>query len=145
MKNLLSIGQWQGFYEYGPEYGPIVEGKEAEFRLFIEEYHDGEFKGRAIDWDGFGATGQVAMVQGFIHEGLLSLTKHYPNNYVIDERGERMIEEGKQGHTVIYEGRFDKNANCFIGTWEIEMDLEHTPDKTFQAVVTGTWRMHRHH
>ena len=50
MDNLLCIGQWQGFYSYGPEYEEYVESKEAEFRLFIEEITKDEFSGRVIDW-----------------------------------------------------------------------------------------------
>ena len=143
MTDLLHIGQWQGFYQYGPEYGEYVEGKEAEFRLFIEEFREGEFKGRAIDWDGFGASGEVSEVQGFVEDRFISMTKKYSRSYSIDEWGNQ-LEEDKEGHTVVYEGVFDIKSNCFVGTWEIATDLEHTQDLTLQHVVGGTWSMHRH-
>jgi hypothetical protein len=56
MSELLYIGQWQGFFSYGPEYGEIVHGQEVEFRLFIEEYNEGQFSGKVIDWEGIGQT-----------------------------------------------------------------------------------------
>jgi hypothetical protein len=144
MEILLSLGQWQGFYQYGPAYGEYVEGKEAEFRLFIEEFKDGEFKGRAIDWDGFGTNGEVSLVNGFVEDGFISLTKKYSRSYIIDEWGNHLEEEGKEGHIVEYEGFFDRASNCFTGTWEIVTDLEHTQELTLQHVVGGTWSMHRH-
>ncbi|MBK9531876.1 MAG: hypothetical protein IPO42_08770 [Chitinophagaceae bacterium] len=45
-------------FQYGPEYGEFIEGKEAEFRLFIEKYNNGQFSGRTIDWEGIGAEGK---------------------------------------------------------------------------------------
>lgn len=144
MDNLLYIGQWQGFFKYGPEYGTIVEGHEVEFRLFIEEYERGQFRGRIIDWDGLGVDGEVSVMKGFINEGAVSFTKHYGQNFIIDELGNSSIIEGLPGHTVIYEGHFDEKMKCFVGTWEIVIDLEHTTDVTFQEILSGTWRMYRH-
>jgi len=66
MDDLLNIGQWQGFFKYGPEYGNLINGKEAEFRLFIEDYTNGQFSGRVIDWEGFGVEGKTAFGKGFI-------------------------------------------------------------------------------
>jgi hypothetical protein len=85
MNNLLCIGQWQGFYSYGPEYGEYIEGKETEFRLFIEEITKDEFSGRVIDWDGFGADGQISEVKGFISGQVISFIKKYPNCQLMDE------------------------------------------------------------
>ncbi|WP_153796621.1 hypothetical protein [Foetidibacter luteolus] len=144
MDNLLYIGQWQGFFKYGPEYGTIVEGQEAEFRLFIEEYKDGQFSGRIIDWEGIGTNGEVSVMKGFIHGNIVSFTKQYHQSIIIDEWGNSSSEEGVPGHTVIYEGHFDKKTNHFVGKWEIVKDLAHAPDLTIEEVYTGTWRMHRH-
>jgi hypothetical protein len=144
MENLLYIGQWQGFFKYGPEYGTIVEGQEAEFRLFIEDYKDGEFGGRVIDWEGFGVDGEVSIVKGFVNKEMISFTKQYDQSFIIDEWGNSSIEEGAPGHKVIYEGRFDKKTNYFVGQWEIVRDLAHTPELTLEEVATGTWRMRRH-
>lgn len=143
MTDLLYVGQWQGFYQYGREYGPYVQGKEAEFRLFIEEYRDGQFSGKAIDWDGFGADGQVSEVKGFIDEELISITKQYAHSAVFDEWGNCLEEVGNNGHMVSYEGRFVEEENCFVGTWEIVTELEHTPHETLEYVVGGTWRLYR--
>lgn len=144
MNDLLSIGQWQGFFKYGPEYGTIIEGNEAEFRLFIEEYNDGKFSGRIIDWDGLGADGEVSEMQGFIDGDLISFKKQYFRSFIIDEFGNTSVEEDVPGHTVIYEGRFDKKTNNFLGKWEIVRELSHTPYLTLEEVLSGTWRMCRH-
>ena len=144
MDNLLYIGQWQGFFKYGPEYGTIVEGQEAEFRLFIEDHKDGEFSGRIIDWEGFGVNGEVSVVKGFVNGDLISFTKQYSQSFIIDDWGNSSTEEKVPGHRVLYEGRFDKKTNHFLGAWEIVRDLAHTPELTLEEVMTGTWRMHRH-
>jgi hypothetical protein len=143
MENLLYTGQWQGFFKYGPEYGTIVEGQEAEFRLFIEELKEGQFKGRVIDWDGVGAEGETSIVNGFIKGDMISFTKQYEQHYIIDPWGESDIEHGEPGHKVIYEGYFDKKTNSFIGEWEIIYDITHTTELTIQEIFSGTWRMHR--
>ncbi len=144
MDNLLYIGQWQGFFKYGPEYGSIVEGKEAEFRLFIEAYKDGKFSGRIIDWDGFGADGEVSAVEGVVKEDNIIFTKKYDRNFIVDEWGNSGIEEKVSGHKVVYEGRFDKKANHFLGEWKIVSDLSHSRILTHEEVLTGTWQMYRH-
>lgn len=143
MDNLLYIGQWQGFFQYGPEYGSIVAGQEAEFRIFIEEVIEGQFKGRVIDWDGLGANGEISSVKGFISGNFINFTKQYSENYLIDEWGDCITQDVVPGHKVVYEGNYDKMSNTFIGTWEISIDMEHTPHLTIEDVMTGTWRMHR--
>ena len=143
MEELLYIGQWQGFFEYGPEYGDFVQGHQAEFRLFIEAYQDGQFSGRIIDWEGLGANGEVADVKGFIDEDLISFTKQYPQMHTIDKWGNSGVEQDVPGHKVVYEGRFEKTTKSFVGTWEINTEVEHTPESTLEYVMTGTWRMHR--
>ncbi|HLP37962.1 hypothetical protein [Lacibacter sp.] len=144
MSNLLSLGQWQGFFQYGPEYGTIIEGQEAEFRLFIEDYNDGKFSGRIIDWEGLGVDGEVSEVHGFIDGDLMSFTKQYSRSFIIDEFGNTSIEEGVPGHSVIYEGHFDKETNNFLGKWEIVREVGHTSELTLEEVCSGSWRMRRH-
>jgi len=143
MNDLLYIGQWQGFYTYGPEYGEIVAGKEAEFRLFIEEYGDNQFSGKCIDWEGIGADGEFSKVTGFIKGDFISFTKEYPHYYVMDEWGNSSIEPDLAGHTVVYEGRFEPHLNSFVGTWEINIAIDHIGELTIEEVLTGTWRMKR--
>lgn len=143
MDNFLEVGQWQGFFQYGSEYGTIVEGQEAEFRLFVEEYHNGQFKGRVIDWEGFGVDGEVSVLHGFVDADIISFTKQYDKMFVIDEWGNSSIDENCPGHRVIYEGRFDKKSKQFVGRWEIIDEVAHTPELTVEHVVTGTWRMHK--
>lgn len=141
MNDILHIGQWQGFFRYGPEYGELLEGQEAEFRLFVEECGEGQFAGRIIDWEGVGANGEVATVHGFITKDLISFTKKYSAFHGFDEDGDVVSIEDVEGHCVEYEGRFDAPANSFSGTWEIRTEIGMVGDKIIEEVATGSWRM----
>jgi hypothetical protein len=138
---LLHVGQWQGFYKYGSTYSPEVEGHEVEFRLFIEEYHEGIFSGRIIDWSGLGADGEISVVEGFTENGFISFTKTYAEKYSIDEWGRGSIEEGEGGYTVTYQGRFNHHEGLFEEAWELTMLEEHKPESTEEWLMTGTWIM----
>lgn len=144
MSHLLSLGQYQGFFQYGAVYGTLIEGQKAEFRLFIEEYKNGIFSGRIIDWEGMGADGEVSAVQGFIEGDLISFTKQYSRRLIFDDFGNTTIEEGMPGYAVIYEGHFDKETNNFQGSWEIVQDTFHTPTLMIEDISSGSWRLHRY-
>jgi hypothetical protein len=141
MSDLLYIGQWQGFFSYGPEYGEIVHGQEVEFRLFIEEYNEGQFSGKVIDWEGIGANGEISEVKGFIDEDHISFTKIYPKYYILDEWGNESIEQDASGLSVTYEGKFDMQNKCFTGSWEITYSGEQVGEFLIEEITTGTWRM----
>lgn len=143
MENILHIGQWQGFFQYGSGYGEFISGQEVEFRLFIEEYKDGIFSGRIIDWDGYEADGEVSYVKGFVENHFISFTKQYDRHLTFDEMGNTVIVEGSDGLQVVYEGRFDEKNNRFIGKWEIINAALHTPVITVEYVAKGTWEMQR--
>ena len=142
--HFLHTGQWQGFYQYGPEYGRIIEGKEAEFRLFIEEMVDGRFKGRSIDWDGFGAEGEVAVVEGFVEGLFISFTKQYDHVYYVDEFGRTIVMEDEPGHTVSYQGQYHPSENCFKGRWEIPAVYGTQDDEPIEDFCSGTWTLVLH-
>lgn len=141
MQDILSIGQWQGFFRYGAEYGKLMEGQEAEFRLFIEEYFDGKFSGRVIDWEGVGANGEVSTVNGLLDGDLISFTKQYSTSFGFDKMGNSIIVEGVPGHSVVYEGRFDFKSKSFLGTWKIRLPIGSIGRSVVKNVATGTWRM----
>ncbi|KIC92922.1 hypothetical protein [Flavihumibacter solisilvae] len=138
MEKLLDIGQWQGFFIYGAEYGNIVEGHEAEFRLFIEEFEDDQFTGRVIDWESLGANGEVAAIKGFLNDDFISFTKQYSQFHTIDEWGNCEAHSDVSGHQVFYEGRYNRETNSCIGTWEIIYEIEHGPDYTIEQFTSGT-------
>jgi hypothetical protein len=144
MNSLLEIGQWQGFFTYGPEYGEIVRNKDAEFRLFIEQLNDDQFSGRIIDWEGMGAEGEISIVKGFVHGELISFTKTYSNFLAIDEFGNSENYADMPGHTVYYEGQYVKETNIFEGTWEIREETASTNEILIEDIATGTWFMNRH-
>lgn len=118
----FSAGQWQVFFKYGPEYGPIIENKEAEFRLFVEVFQDEQFRGRTIDWNGFGAEGEVALVRGFIDGDLISFTKEYKHRLYFDEWGNSVADDNEKGLTVVYEGRFNKESINMMGLGKLLMN-----------------------
>ncbi len=141
MKDILHIGQWQGFFRYGPQYGEYLEGKEAEFRLFIEKYDEGEFIGRVIDWEGIGAEGEVAKIEGFITDNFISFRKEYTQLLIIDEWGNTQTYGDIPGHTVVYEGNYDNVSKCFYGTWQISFEVDQIGEFIVEEVNNGTWRM----
>lgn len=144
MNSLLEIGQWQGYFTYGPEYGEIVNNKDAEFRLFIEQLNDDQFSGKIIDWEGMGAEGEVSIVNGFLHGEFISFTKTYSQFLAIDEFGNGEIYDDIPGHTVHYEGHYVRETNIFKGTWEIRAEIASTDEILIEEIATGTWFMNRH-
>ena len=141
MSDLISLGQWQGFFRYGPEYGNL-EDAEAEFRLFVENVQDGQFTGRIIDWNGTGANGEVAMVTGYVNDDFISFTKQYHHFHIIDDFGNTEELPDQPGHLVDYEGYYNYKTSSFVGTWAIVMVVAHTPEMTQELTMTGTWHMH---
>jgi len=141
--DLLYIGQWQGFYSYGPEYGEYVQGKEAEFRLFIEEIYNDEFSGRVIDWDGFSVDGEISEVKGFISGQLISFIKKYPNCRLMDEFGSVEVVQDLPSIEVLYKGEFNSAKGSFVGIWEITQDMEAEDGLINKYITTGIWHLHR--
>ncbi len=139
--NLLHIGQWRGYFRYGAEYGELIAGQEAEFRLFIESFESGQFGGKVIDWQGYGAEGEVSALTGFIDDGFISFTKRYGHHIAMDENGTMYNDEHRNGHCVHYEGQYDSGQQAFTGIWEI---YDEAPDGVAQDSGiwgSGTWRM----
>jgi hypothetical protein len=141
MEDILYKGQWQGFFKYGPGYGAYLNGKEAEFRLFIEEYNNGGFSGRVIDWEGIGAEGAVSKLNGFIKGNFISFIKEYSQLLLIDELGNMSTHNDNPGHTVAYEGNYDPLTKSFYGSWEISTDIKPIGQYWLEQVNGGTWRM----
>jgi hypothetical protein len=143
MDNLLFIGQWQGFYRYGSDYGEYVEGKETEFRLFIEKIENNRFSGRIIDWDGFNADGDVAEVQGFMSGLDMRFVKKYPNFRLVDEFGNLETIKDMEGMDVVYEGKYNSARGIFEGIWKVLPDLEQRNYLKIEDIGSGVWRLHR--
>jgi hypothetical protein len=141
MEKILYIGQWQGFFQYGPEYGEFIEGKEVEFRLFIEKLDKGQFSGRVIDWEGVGAEGEEASIEGFVEGSFISFRKQYPHLLLIDPWGNTINQIDSPGHTVIYEGNYNHQDKCFYGSWQISFDIMQVGEFLVEELNNGTWRM----
>jgi hypothetical protein len=84
-KTIDFTGQWVGFFSYGPEYGEEFAREKVEFRIFIDDFNEGEFAGRAVDLEGFGASYEIAQVKGYVDGDFISFTKEYPHYYYMDE------------------------------------------------------------
>ncbi len=141
MEEILFIGQWQVFFKYGKEYGEYVDGNEVEFRLFIEQYSKNAFVGRAIDWEGIGANGEVSVIKGFIDGNLISFIKQYNTYLELDESGASKEHDDEAPTIVTYEGLFNRATNSFTGRWEISRDIAPVGENWIEEVITGTWRM----
>lgn len=140
MEEPLSVGQWQGFFSYGPEYGEILEGAEVEFRMFIEHFKNGEFSGRIIDWNGAGENGAVCFMKGFIDGDFISFIKQYNRLHTFDQWGNVETNDTK-GYEVLYEGRLFTKEKCVRGTWEISFTIADEAEQSIEEVSTGTWRI----
>ncbi|MGZ5248243.1 MAG: hypothetical protein ACXWV2_11230 [Chitinophagaceae bacterium] len=135
------IGQWAGFFEYGPDYGSELHGEKVNFRLYIDIYIDGQFLGHSVDIEGVGADFQKARVRGFVDGHFISFTKDYPHYHGFDEQN-NLIENFNQRHPgVHYEGTYNRTLKSFTGNWEIETEIETIGDKTYLDIATGKWEM----
>ena len=141
METLLSIGQWLGFYKYGPDYG-YLPGTEVQFRLFIEEIHEGQFTGRIIDWNESAGDSKISSVIGFIKGNFISFVKQYENFHAVDQFGNSYESPELRGPKVEYEGNFDQDTNTFYGRWEIATIVQETNDEIVERLSRGTWRIH---
>lgn len=141
MEDIIHIGQWQGFFKYGRSYGGFLDGKEAEFRMFIETYDKGRFTGRIIDWEGFGAEGEVATLSGSIDGNAIRFTKQYNQLLLLDELGNLSADPRHPGYTVHYEGTYDLKTKCFYGRWKISIYYEDSGETLVDQRGAGTWRM----
>jgi hypothetical protein len=135
------IGQWAGFFEYGPEYGSELYGEKVQFRLFIETFKDGQFTGKAADLEGIGSNFLVAKLSGFIDGDFISFTKEYPHYHTFDEDLNTIEDKSKPHPVVSYEGHFHSDSQTFKGTWEIQTDIERIGDRWRVQIDTGKWEI----
>lgn len=144
MQDINSIkGQWFGYFSYGPEYGPELEGHKVTFSLLIEELGDGQFKGKCIELEGIGASQEVSLINGFAEDGRISFTKEYTTYMTIDEDGVEGIHKDRVPPRISYIGSFQKQSGSFHGTWEIWANEVLYGDGSFVEISTGRWEISR--
>lgn len=136
-------GQWYGFYQYGAEYGPRVEGSRMIFSIIIEQQDDRNFTGKCVELEGVGLNSEVARLQGYVDDTFISFVKHYRKHQAIDASG-KDVDMGEMSSTrLMYSGTIDRETDTITGKWEIWLEgkdgEEHNPDE----VTTGVWEISR--
>ena len=140
-KSIPLLGQWLGYFEYGPEYGEELAGERVAFRLFVDAVKNYKFEGKIADLDGAGSAYEVLPVNGFVRDEFISFTKEYPHRSDLDEYGNFVTDEESPVHVVNYQGAYDPSTGIVSGDWDITTDLEVTALKREQYISSGTWAM----
>lgn len=144
--NRISIaGQWYGYFSYGPEYGPELEGEKVIFSFLIEEVFNNQFKGKCIELEGMGASTEVSKIEGFLENEFISFRKEYLTNYLIDEFGNELKDEKSSLTRLSYTGHFDENTKTFAGSWEIWTNEVSFGEGAFVIIQTGNWEISKDH
>lgn len=144
LQNSTSIaGQWFGYFSYGPDYGPDLEGEKVTFSFLIEELHSGQFKGKCIELKGIGSSEEVSIIQGFTENGFISFTKEYQLYTTFDEHGNELPYGGSLAPRLSYKGNYNQFNNTYNGTWEMCANEIPFGDGTFVDLATGLWEMGR--
>ncbi len=142
MTNSINLnGQWIGYFTYGPEYGEEMNGEKIQFRIFINEFFDGQFKGTSVDIEGFGANTDTAIINGFLADDFISFTKEYPDFFIIDDNGEKISDPSNVKPRLCYEGHYNFSSKIFSGQWELWANEELAVEGSIVDIFTGTWEM----
>lgn len=144
MQKKASIeGQWYGYFSYGPDYGPKLEGEKVIFPLLVEQLNHGQFVGKCIELEGINASSEVSTITGFVDGKNISFRKEYRAYFTIDEQGNEGIYEGSLAPLISYQGTFDTKTQSFQGRWEIWVDEAALGDGTSGYIYTGNWQISR--
>lgn len=136
-------GQWYGYYQYGAEFGPNVEGTRLVFSIIIEQQADRSFTGKCVELEGIGVNREVARLQGYIDDTFISFVKHYKKHQHIDATGKDIELEDTSSTRLMYSGTIDPETEIITGKWEVWLDrlegIDHNPGE----VTTGSWEISR--
>jgi hypothetical protein len=144
MEEVISVqGQWYGYFSYGPDYGPELEGEKVVFSLLISQQGDGQFVGKCIELEGIGASREVSTIKGFVDGSTISFQKEYATYSTIDEQGNEGSYQGGLEPRISYQGVFDAKTNSFNGSWEIWGNEVPYGDETLVDICTGNWQISR--
>ena len=138
MDNLT--GTWEG--EYSVNIGTDEEPN-IEYHSFILQLTDlnGEFSGNSQDLT---LSNEPSKISGFRENDLISFIKKY-NRLVFTEQGDYFGDDSEEHPDIHYLGTFNKEENCYQGSWEIHEEEEQVGlqeefnDKHF----TGNWSMRK--
>lgn len=142
MTNSITLtGQWIGYFVYGPEYGEEMYGEKVQFRFFLEDLEDGQFKGTSVDIEGAGVNMDTATIKGFLTDDFISFTKEYPTYYLIDENGQSSVDTTNPKPQLSYTGQYNSQMKSFSGQWELWANEKLENNGSFGDIFTGTWEM----
>lgn len=96
LRDALLTGTWEGFFEYGKEYGGGMAGIKRAFQLTLVS-RAGQLDGSCTDDEQDGPV----KISGFVHREMISFIK-------------------KTAHDIHYIGVYDARDRSFTGTWEID-------------------------
>ena len=127
---------WRGQYFYGRGYSNAVRARAVAFTV---EWllDDGLLRGTCVDEETTGLFAAPATIRGFIHEGFISFVKQYPCQWTLDAAGRQHLYPRLPGPEIHYSGSLND------GQWDITTDLRAKPQLVEQAVVSGSWFLHR--
>jgi hypothetical protein len=136
-------GQWFGFYQYGPAYGPKIEGEKVIFSIIIDQTEGRSFTGKCVEINGIGSSTEIARLQGYIDDTFISFVKHYKIHHAIDPTGKETELPEVSSTRLMYSGTFDAETDTITGKWEIWLNDEDRPEVATSDVTTGTWEISR--
>ena len=139
----LIAGQWMGYFDYGPEYGPEFYGEKVTFSFAIQQLDNGQFEGKCIELDGLGMNPGIATIRGYIDGNSIQFTKEYPQDFEMDIKGNSVKSSLHQKPLLTYYGEYDNTENAFIGHWELEANYGPTVKGDLITIDTGSWQMKR--
>ena len=144
MTNYIALsGTWIGRFVYGPEFGKDMHGERVQFRFFLEDLENGQFKGTSVDIEGPGANMNTATIRGFLTGDFISFTKQYPQYFIIDENGMTLVDTSKPQPRLSYSGQYNSRMKSFRGEWELWANEELAGESSIVDIFTGTWEMTR--
>jgi len=114
-------GTWKGTYQYNIHEELIDEQlKEVEFTIVIDKLKGISFSGTVEDNLETGGTPGKGIIKGKINNDQIQFNKEMPVHASINEKGERIINQNKKHHTIIYKGEFSRSKKSIHGYWEFK-------------------------
>lgn len=138
----LLKGRWKGVFIPGEEYGDD-QGEETVFMLFIEEEKDNQFKGKSVDYDGYGENYHPASIQGYVQGKFISFTKQYPFLYDVNNKNEALFYKDEKHPEIHYEGEYDPGLKKFSGEWEMVTHIIEMGENDLEQLLRGSWEMRK--
>ena len=137
------VGEWIGYFEYGPEYGEELLGEKVQFRITIDTFNNNEFIGKCVELAGMGASDQIAQVRGYVEDLFINFTKAYPVAFYVDAGGNAVLDESRPPHVVNYNGEYSRETQTYSGEWDIRLEREASIFGKSPHLASGVWEMRK--